>query len=202
MKPEPSEVPRRFCSSPPRLSKNSLNSSSNGEPGGSCGMSRSLGPCWGTFWVVVMFTTVGINLSTSSAKLSGALRVGCATAGCASARPNETAAATATDLKTPGKSVRITSDLQRRSGLNGSERPAPRVRVPVYMEPDCGANKEALMLLIVSVFPRPLRNSTGGVAGLPQRRRYGFAVGFPALLLGRRRSGRVVEIAEEVGVRA
>src|SRR5215216_5195250 len=137
-------------------------------------MSRSFGPCWGTFWVVVMFTTVGINLSTSSAKLSGALRMGCATAGCATARPTDITAATAADLKTPGKSVRITSDLQRRSGLNGSERPAPRVRVPVYMEPDCGANKEALMLLIVSVFPRALRNSAGGVAGLPQRRRHGF----------------------------
>jgi hypothetical protein len=84
------------------------------------------------------------------------------------------AATTAADLKTPGKSVRITSDLQRRSGLNGSERPAPRVRVPVYMAADCGANKEALMLLIVSAFPQPLRKSTGGVAGLPQRRRYGF----------------------------
>src|SRR5688500_6014650 len=140
-------------------------------------MSRSLGPCWGTFWVVVMFTTVGINLSTSSAKLSGAFRVGCARAGWANARPTDTTAATAADLKTPGKSVRITSDLQRRSGLNGSERPAPRVRVPVYMQPDCGANKEALMLLIVSTFPRPLRNSAGGVAGLPQRRRYGFAPG-------------------------
>ncbi|HET9353919.1 MAG TPA: hypothetical protein VFO32_07970, partial [Sphingomicrobium sp.] len=72
-------------------------------------------------------------------------------------------------LKTPGKSVRITSDLQRRSGLNGSERPAPRVRVPVYMAADCGANKEALMLLIVSAFERLLQKSAGGVAGLPQR---------------------------------
>ncbi|HZX84679.1 MAG TPA: hypothetical protein VFF19_14015 [Reyranella sp.] len=101
-----------------------------------------------------MFTTVGISLSTSSAKLSGALRMGCAAAGCANAKPTDTTAATAADLKTPGKSVIITSDLQRRSGLNGSERPAPRVRVPVYMQPDCGANKEALMLLIVSGFPR------------------------------------------------
>src|SRR6185295_5339213 len=104
-----------------------------------------------------MLTTVGINLSTSSAKLSGAFRAGCATAGCANAKPSDTAATTAADLKTPGKSVRITSDLQRRSGLNGSERPAPRVRVPVYMAADCGANKEVLMLLIVSAFPRPLR---------------------------------------------
>jgi hypothetical protein len=80
--------------------------------------------------------------------------MGCAAAGCANAKPTDTTAATAADLKTPGKSVIITSDLQRRSGLNGSERPAPRVRVPVYMQPDCGANKEALMLLIVSGFPR------------------------------------------------
>jgi hypothetical protein len=41
---------RRFCSSPPLRSKNSLNSSSNGEPGGSCGRSRRRGPCCGTFW--------------------------------------------------------------------------------------------------------------------------------------------------------
>jgi hypothetical protein len=121
-----------------------------------------------------MFTTVGINLSTSSAKLSGALRAGWATAGCTNAKLSDMAAATAADLKTPGKSVRITSDLQRRSGLNGSERPAPRVRVPVYMAADCGANKEALMLMIVAVFPRALRNSAGGVAGLPQRRHSGF----------------------------
>jgi hypothetical protein len=98
-----------------------------------------------------MFTTVGISLSTSSAKLVGASR---ATAGWATAKPSEIAAATAAVLKTPGKSVRITSDLQRRSGLNGSERPAPRVRVPVYMAADCGANKEALMLPNVSGFPR------------------------------------------------
>src|SRR5262245_45836077 len=119
-----------------------------------------------------MLTTVGINLSTSSAKLSGALRVGWAAAGCANAKPNDMAATTAADLKTPGKSVRITSDLQRRSGLNGSERPAPRVRVPVYMAADCGANKEALMLLIVSAFSRSFLKSAGGVAGLPQRPRY------------------------------
>src|SRR6186713_581670 len=112
-----------------------------------------------------MLTTVGISLSTSSAKLSGALRDGWAKAGWANARPSETTAAVAADLKTPGNSVRITSDLQRRSGLNGSERPAPRVRVPVYMAADCGANKEELMLLIVSDFPRLLRNSTDDVAG-------------------------------------
>jgi hypothetical protein len=42
------------------------------------------------------------------------------------------------------------------------------------MEADCGANKEALMLLIVTVFStRHLQKTAGGVAGLPQRRRYG-----------------------------
>src|SRR5689334_24343643 len=112
MKPDPSEVPRRCCCSPPFLSKNSLNSSSNGEPGGSCGRSRSRGPCWGTFWVVVMLTTEGSSLSTRSAKLSGASR---ATAGCARTVPNATTAATAAARKNPENSERITSDLQRRS---------------------------------------------------------------------------------------
>jgi hypothetical protein len=41
------------------------------------------------------------------------------------------------------------------------------------MEADCGANKEALMLLIVSAYPRPLQKTTGGVAAVPQRRPYG-----------------------------
>src|SRR5690348_2949859 len=115
MKPEPSEVPRRFCSSPPRLSKNSLNSSSNGEPGGSCGMSRSLGPCCGTFWVVVMLTTVGINLSTMSAKLCGASRA-CADTTGDKARLTVASAAKPAALEYPMKSPRITSALQRRTG--------------------------------------------------------------------------------------
>jgi hypothetical protein len=36
------------------------------------------------------------------------------------------------------------------------------------MAADCGANKEALMLLIVSAFPRLSQKTAGGVAGLPQ----------------------------------
>ena len=51
---------------------------------------------------------------------------------------------------------------------NGSERPAPRVRVTVYMYGDCGANKEAVTLLIISAFASFAQKSTGGVAGLPQ----------------------------------
>jgi hypothetical protein len=39
------------------------------------------------------------------------------------------------------------------------------------MAADCGANKEALMLPIVSAFEPLLQKSAGGVAGLPQRRR-------------------------------
>jgi hypothetical protein len=33
---------------------------------------------------------------------------------------------------------------------------------------DCGANKEAVILLIISAFYDFARKSTGGVAGLPQ----------------------------------
>jgi hypothetical protein len=41
------------------------------------------------------------------------------------------------------------------------------------MAADCGANKEALMLLIVSAFSTPIEKTAVGVAGLLQRRRYG-----------------------------
>src|SRR5690242_21545446 len=69
-KPEPNEVtwrgvldlgPRKF-----------LNKSSNGEPGGSCGMAF----CGGAFkvWLVEILTTVGSNRLASSAKESGAAR--------------------------------------------------------------------------------------------------------------------------------
>ena len=70
MKPEPRAVPLRcllgepFCS----LSIKSLNKSSNGEPGGSCGLSSCL---LGTVELVVMLTTEGLNFSTRSLKLPG-----------------------------------------------------------------------------------------------------------------------------------
>jgi hypothetical protein len=57
------------------------------------------------------------------------------------------------------------------------------------MQPDCGANKETLMLLIVSAFPRLLRNRLAALqdchnaAGwflTPVFRRYFLAAGGPA----------------------
>jgi hypothetical protein len=52
------------------------------------------------------------------------------------------------------------------------------------MEPDCGANKETLMLLIVSAFPRQLRNRTAALQGCHNAagwffRSYFFAAGGP-----------------------
>jgi hypothetical protein len=71
MNPEPRAVPLLcllgvpFCS----LSIKSLNKSSNGDPGGSCGFS----PClFGTVELVVIFTTDGLNFSTRLLKLYGA----------------------------------------------------------------------------------------------------------------------------------
>ena len=75
MKPEPSEVARRGAPPSGRLrSKNSLKKSSNGEPGGSCGISGPGLPATSWVWVVEMLTTAGSSFSARSAKLSGAPR--------------------------------------------------------------------------------------------------------------------------------
>src|ERR1700741_532443 len=82
MKPEPSEVALRgWASGRPLLgiprSKKSRKNSSNGEPGGNCGIS---GPACSRprsdfiVWVVEMLTTEGNSFSARSAKLSGAGR--------------------------------------------------------------------------------------------------------------------------------
>src|SRR6516165_1938677 len=84
MKPEPREVALRGCASGRPLfgmpcSKKSRKNSSNGEPGGNCGIS---GPACSCSWPrsdfrfcwVEMFTTDGSSLSARSAKLSGAGR--------------------------------------------------------------------------------------------------------------------------------
>src|SRR5216683_2266207 len=76
MKPDPSEVARRGCASGrcwPRgrfLSRKSLKNSSNGEPGGNCGIS---GRCRSALrvWVVETLTTAGRSFAASSEKPSG-----------------------------------------------------------------------------------------------------------------------------------
>src|SRR6185295_4905944 len=83
MKPEPSELVLRGCMPPPPLSppgprrflKKSSKHSSNGEPGGSCGMApRPLSPppaLASTVWVVEILTTASITFSATSAIPSG-----------------------------------------------------------------------------------------------------------------------------------
>src|SRR5215470_7053432 len=82
MKPEPSEVPLRGCASGRPLfgrpwSKKSRKNSSNGEPGGNCGISgplRSRPRSDFIVWVVEILTTDGSSRAARSAKLSGAGR--------------------------------------------------------------------------------------------------------------------------------
>ena len=79
MKPEPSELTRRgerlgVWSSPPwprRFLKNSSKNSSNGEPGGSCGIAAAPPPRASTFCEVEMLTTASITFSATSAMFSG-----------------------------------------------------------------------------------------------------------------------------------
>src|SRR5262252_3134498 len=105
MKPEPSEVPLRGCASGRPLfgrprSKKSRKNSSNGEPGGNCGIS---GPLCSRprsdfiVWVVEILTTDGSSRAARSAKLSGAGRAAAgigATATGARIRKQETTLAT------------------------------------------------------------------------------------------------------------
>ena len=65
MNPDPSDEARRWRLSSPKLRKKS----SNGEPGGNCGISAD-GPSL-TMVVVEIFTTAGDSASAWSAKLSG-----------------------------------------------------------------------------------------------------------------------------------
>ncbi len=65
MKPDPSEAARRCWFLSPKLRKKS----SNGDPGGNCGMSMAGASL--TMVVVEILTTAGDNCSTWSAKLSG-----------------------------------------------------------------------------------------------------------------------------------
>ena len=88
-KPEPSELTRRgvrFGASSPwprRFLKNSSKNSSNGEPGGSCGIGVLRAS---TFCEVEMLTTASITFSATSAMFSGPrARVGVESAGSASA---------------------------------------------------------------------------------------------------------------------
>src|SRR5690606_17263150 len=69
MKPEPSEETCRGRLPSPRCcrSKNSLKKSSNGEPGGNCGIPSGRPRFW-MLWVVEMFTTAGSSRSARSAK--------------------------------------------------------------------------------------------------------------------------------------
>ena len=75
MKPEPSELTRRGVWPPPpcppwprRFLKNSSKNSSNGEPGGSCGMALLL---MSTVCLVEILTTASITASATSEMSSG-----------------------------------------------------------------------------------------------------------------------------------
>src|SRR5258708_37519771 len=104
MKPEPSELVLRGGMPPPpplsppgpagRFLKKSSKNSSNGEPGGSCGIApRSPPPALAsTVWVVEMLTTASITFSAMSAMPSGP-RANAGTENRVVAAPRQTAAA-------------------------------------------------------------------------------------------------------------
>ncbi len=84
MKPEPSELVLRGCTSPPlepppgpprRFLKKSSKNSSNGEPGGNCGIAPRSPPeeppLASTVCEVEMLTTASITFSATSAMPSG-----------------------------------------------------------------------------------------------------------------------------------
>ena len=70
MKPEPSEAGGIIGMPSPRRSMNSSKKSSNGEPGGKCGISGKSSAAI-AFWVDEMLTTEGRSFSARSAKLPG-----------------------------------------------------------------------------------------------------------------------------------
>ena len=78
---------------------------------------------------VVMFTTVGISLSTRSAKLSGASRAsaGATRVGWANARPRTVTAVRAALFENPENSPKITATSNGAQGQCERIRPAPRV---------------------------------------------------------------------------
>src|SRR5471030_3337487 len=205
MKPEPSEVPRRCCCSPFFLSKNSLNSSSKGEPGGSCGMSRRRWPCCGTFCVVVMLTTVGISLSTRSAKLSGASRAwaGATKAGWTSPKPKTVTADTTAFLENAETSPKITATSNGAQGLCERIRPAPRILFLSTCRPNVAQIKRPLCCWIFQPFEGLAKKEPAAwqdchIAGSDFcRPDAGY---FRELFLGEHR--RAGEVLEEVAVRA
>ena len=171
MKPEPSEVPRRFCSSPPLLVEELLEQLLERRARRQL---RHVAQPRALLRHVLGGGDVDHRRQQLVDQVGEALAARRAPRPAAPAPvPNATAAATAAARKNPENPTRITSDLQRRSRPSRIEnRPAPRVRVPVYMAAECGANKEAVMLLIYFSFFRTFaQNARGGVAGLPQRRR-------------------------------
>src|SRR6516164_5854900 len=124
MKPEPSEVPLRGCASgrPPLgtpCSKKSRKNSSNGDPGGNCGIS---GPLCSrprsdfTVWVVEILTTEGSSFAARSAKLSGAGRASTGGTTAAVAAIRKTAAALAAARRARfvyGKGTSVNSSERR-----------------------------------------------------------------------------------------
>src|SRR5476651_2648311 len=152
-----------------------------------------------------MLTTVGIRTSTRSAKLCGASRAaaGATRMGWASIKPAEATAASAVRVEKPLKTVKFTTDLQRRS------RPTSRIgRRRVFNFLSTGR-------AIVAQIKRPLCDveARGFPAATKKKSaawqvRHSRRLGCPGLLLAelflrrRDRSRRLVEIAEEIAVGA
>ena len=116
-------------------------------------MSRSLGPCWGTFWVVVMLTTVGIKsvdqIGEAVRRILGDGGLGKRqTESCNGRNRGALRKYSGKPYKTRLNHVRPPTALKaKRSGTAGAARSSY-----VYMAGDCGANKEAVMLPVITAF--------------------------------------------------
>ena len=201
MKPEPSEVPRRFCCSPPLLVEELLEQLLERRAGRQL---RHVAQARTLLRHVLGGGDVDHGRQQFVDQIGEAVAARRAPrAGCASTVPNATTAATAAALENAMKTQRESRPTSNGAqGQNGSERPAPRVRVPVYMAAECGANKEAVMLLYISAFsglsPKIIRRRGRSATA---RRIEPSGARFLAATSWRPARG-VVEVAEEVGVGA
>ena len=127
--PEPSEDTRRAPPSPPsslRCLKNSSKKSSNGEPGGSCGVGTLRAAA--TVWEVEMFTTASMTRSAASATVSGPL-------------PGAAASGVLDSIGTTKERARAAARIGRRRGEaagQGHRSPRSCCEVPRLRRADAG----------------------------------------------------------------
>src|SRR3981081_4663319 len=155
MKPEPSELVLCGCRSPPleppgpprRFLKKSSKNSSNGEPGGSCGIAPRPSPpaLASTVCEVEMLTTASITFSATSAMPSGPRARACVDTGAeirTLAVPSQTAAHQGRRRWLKAGIALVMSDLSlQKTGRNSKSTVRPNGVAAQASEPDEGRKK-------------------------------------------------------------